>query len=165
MNAPSPQQPPTDWRRVLIRLGIWFAFVAALGYAVSSGSLRLFEEDIHLAIEANRTRVALAGDAPPVIEVKVTLRNNTNETLTLRAASACHTFRWQIFSRGAELMQSKAAEDTCPMTEVTALLPPGQTLEEFYSIGLVAQRYRAGQDYLVRYWYWGWEGEFQFTAE
>jgi hypothetical protein len=29
----------------------------------------------------------------------------------------------------------------------------------------VPARYRAGDDYLVHYWYWGHEGQFQFKAE
>lgn len=166
MTLPATPQPPAiDWWRVGLRLLIWFSVVAAFAYAVSTGSLRIFEEDIHIAAEPNRERVALAGDAAPVIEVKVTLRNNTDKTLNLTAPSACKLFRWQIFSRAAEMMQSKVNEESCPTTEVTAFLPPGETLEEFYSIALVARRYRAGEDYLVRYWYWGHEGEFQFTAE
>jgi hypothetical protein len=38
-------------------------------------------------------------------------------------------------------------------------------LEEIYSITLVPGRYVAGQDYQVRVWYWGYEGEFLFRAE
>jgi len=30
---------------------------------------------------------------------------------------------------------------------------------------LVPARYQPGNDYLVHYWYWGYEGEFQFKAE
>jgi hypothetical protein len=100
-----------------------------------------------------------------VIEVKVRLTNNTREPATLRAASACKIFRWQIFARSGDMVQSKVNEDTCPATEIAVNLPSGEKVEEFYSIPLEPQRYRAGGDYLVTYWYWGYEGEFQFTAE
>lgn len=163
MNKPLPQEGP-DWRRTLVRIGIWFAFVAALAYAVSSGEFAVFQDDVHLALEPNRDSVTLGGKAP-VIEVKVSLRNNTAAPVTLKAASACKMFRWQIFDRTGDMIQSKVNEETCPTTEVSAVLPPGQKLEEFYAIALVPHRFTAGQDYLVHYWYWGYEGEFQFKAE
>jgi hypothetical protein len=164
MNKSLPHEDPPDWRRYLVRIGIWFAFVAALAYAVSSGEFTVFQDDVHLALEPNRDTVPLAGQAP-VIEVKVSLRNNTASNVTLKAASACKMFRWQIFDRAGDMIQSKVNEETCPTTEVSAILPPDQKLEEFYAIALVPQRYTAGHDYLVRYWYWGYEGEFQFKAE
>jgi hypothetical protein len=157
--------PPPDWTRTLLRIGIWFAFVAAIAYAVTNGGFTFLEDDIHLALEPNRDRVSLQGEEPPVIQVKVLLRNNTREDLTLTAPSACKMFRWQIFDRSGDMVQSKVNEDSCPTQEVNAILPPGETLEEFYSIVLVPGRYRAGDDYLVHYWYWGREGEFQFKAE
>lgn len=157
------QQP--DWRRTLLWAAIWVAFVAALGYAATRGGLGFLENDINLSIEPNRDSVALSAKEPAVIQVKVTLRNNTRDRVTLTAPSACKIFRWQIFSRAAELVQSKTTEESCPPGEVSAILPPGEALQEFYSIVLAASRYRAGEDYQVRYWYWGREGEFQFRAE
>lgn len=159
-----PHAPAPDWRRYVLWMLIWVAFVAALGYAAANGGLGFLENDIHLAAEPNRDRVALNGDSP-VIEVKVLLRNNTRETVTLKAASACKMFRWQVFNRAGDMVQSKVSEDNCPTTEVSAILPPGEKLEEYYALALVPTRYRAGEDYLVRYWYWGYEGEFQFAAE
>lgn len=162
--TPTPRQP--DWRRYLLWAGIWVAFIAALGYSASHGGLGFLENDVSLAIEANRDSVALVGKEPAVIQVKVTLRNNTRDTVTLKAPSACKMFRWQIFSRSGEMVQSKTAnEEICPGTEVTAVLPPGEKLEEFYSIALVGQRYTPGDDYLVHARYWGYEAEFQFKAE
>ena len=160
-----PQAPAPDWRRYLLWAVIWVAFVAALGYAATKGSLDFLENDIHLSVEANRDSVALSTKEPAVIQLKVTMRNNTRDRVTLSAPSACKIFRWQIFNRSAELIQSKTNEESCPDSEVNAILPPGETLQEFYSIVLAAQRYRAGEDYLVRYWYWGREGAFEFRAE
>jgi hypothetical protein len=164
MAGPLPQAPGPDWRQYMLRAVIWVSFVAALGYAAAYGGLDFLENDVHLAAEPNRERVALAGEAP-VIEVKVSLRNNTRDTVTLKADSACKMFRWQIFNRAGSMVQSKVNEDTCPSGAVTAILPPGEKLEEFYSIALVPTRLTAGQDYLVHYWYWGHEGEFEFAAE
>lgn len=164
MNAPLPHAPAPDWRRYLLWALIWVAFIAALGYAANEGGLGFLENAVSVTAEPNRERVALSGGAP-VIEVKVRLTNNTREPATLRAASSCKVFRWQIFARSGDMVQSKVNEDTCPATEVAAILPSGEKVEEFYSIPLEPQRYRAGDAYLVAYWYWGYEGEFQFTAE
>ena len=158
------QPPQSDWRRYLLWAGIWVAFIAALGYAASYGELGFLENAVVVAAEPNRDSVKLSGD-DPVIQAKVSVRNNTRETVTLTAPSACKIFRWQIFSRAGEMMQSKATEYDCPAGEVSAILPSGEKLEEFYSIALAPTRFRAGDDYLVHYWYWGYEGEFQFKAE
>ena len=164
---PSDVEPTqqTDVRRYLLWAVIWVAFVASLGYAATNGGLGFLENDIHVAIEPNRESVALSGQEPPVIQVKVRLRNNTADPANLSSPSACKIFRWQVFSRDAELMQSKTNEDVCPQGEVHAVLPSGKSVEEFYSIALEPQRYRAGDDYQVRYWYWGYEGAFEFRAE
>jgi hypothetical protein len=162
MGAPNPYQ--ADWRRYMLWAGIWVTFIASLGYAASYGELDFLENAVVVAAEPNRESVKLSGE-DPVIQVKVSIRNNTADAVTLKAPSACKMFRWQIFSRAGELMQSKTQEDLCPAGEVTAILPPSERLEEFYSVVLVPTRYRAGDDYLVHYWYWGYEGEFQFKAE
>jgi len=162
--TPTPGQ--ADWRRYILWAGIWVSFIAALGYAASDGGLGFLENDVSLSLEANRDSVPLSRQEPAVIQVKVTLRNNTSKAVTLKAPSACKMFRWQIFNRSGEMVQSKTAnEEICPGTEVSAILPPGQKLEEFYSIALVARRYTPGQDYLVQARYWGYEGEFQFKAD
>lgn len=166
MNAPvPPHQQQRDPRRYVIWMITWVAFIAALGYAASKGGLGFLENDINLSVEANRTSVALASKEPPVIQLKVTLRNNTAKTVTLRAGNACKIFRWHIYSRSGELMQAKTDEYVCPAVEAAANLGSGKSVEEFYSIALVPERYTAGQDYLVTYWYWGYQGEFQFKAE
>lgn len=162
MGTPQPPQP--EWRRYLLWAVIWVAFVGSLGYSASHGGLDFLENAVVVRAEPNRDRVKLSGE-DPAIQVKLSLRNSTAEAVTLKAPSACKVFRWQIFNRAGEMMQSKVNEDTCPYTEVTAVLPPGEKLEEFYSVVLEPQRYRAGQDYLVHYWYWGYEGQFEFTAE
>lgn len=115
--------------------------------------------------EPNRDTVKLVGKEPAVIQVKIALRNNTAKTTTLVAPSACKIFRWQIFARSGELVQNIIPKDTCPQREVSANLPSGQSVEEIYSIVLEPQRYKAGDDYLVQYQYWGYDGEFQFKAE
>ena len=165
MNAPLPHAPAPDWRRYLLWALIWVAFVAALGYAASQGSLGFLENAVSVTAEPNRDRVPLGGPDTPVIEVKVKLANNTREPARLSALSACKIFRWQIFARTGDMVQSKVNEESCPTIEVAANLPSGEKVEEFYSIVLERERYRPGEDYLVHYWYWGYEGEFQFTAE
>ena len=162
---PLPQMPAPDWRQYVLRMVIWVAFIAALGYAAAGGGLGFLENDMNLSIEVNRESLSFAGSEPAIIQVKTTLRNNTAKDVSLSAGSACKIFRWQVFNRSGELKQSKAAEDVCPMTAASAILPPGEKLEEFYSIALAASRYRAGEDYQVRIWYWGYEGEFVFKVE
>jgi hypothetical protein len=162
---PLPQSPPPDWRRYILLTVIWVAFIAALGYAASNGSLGFLENAVTATAEPNRDRVTLKSGEPAVIQVKVSLRNNTRNQVTLTAPTACKVFRWQIFDRAGDMVQSVIPKDTCPQSPVTAYLPAGEASEEFYAIVLEAQRYRAGDDYLVHYWYWGYEGEFQFKAE
>lgn len=160
-----PQAPAPDWRQYVVRMVIWVAFVGALGYAAANGGLGFLENDMNLSIEPNRESVSFADGAATVIQVKVKLRNNKRDTVQLSAPTACKIFRWQIFSRGGDLLQSKPAEDICPAGNTGTVLSPGNALEEFYSIELVSTRYRSGEDYQVRYWYWGYEGEFVFKVE
>lgn len=144
---------------------IWISFIAALGYSASQGGLAFLENAVVVQAEPNRDTVKLQSAEPPVIQVKVTLRNSTSKTAALVAPSACKIFRWQIFSRSGNLIQNVVPKDNCPQTEAAANLPPGQSVEEFYAIVLEAHRYTPGEDYLVLYQYWGYEGEFQFKAE
>ena len=160
-----PQAQPPDWRRYLIWAAIWVTFIAALGYAASKGSLGFLENAVIVTAEPNRDRVTLKSGEPAVIQVKVNLRNSTRQQVTLTAPTACKVFRWQIYDRSGDMIQTVVPKDTCPQSRVTAYLPSGEASEEFYAIVLEAQRYRAGDDYLVHYWYWGYEGEFQFKAE
>jgi hypothetical protein len=160
-----PQAAPPDWRRYLLWALIWVVFIAALGYSASQGGLGFLENAVVVNAEPNRDTVKLAGKEPPVIQVKVSLRNNTSKTTVIVAPSACKIFRWQIFARSGDLVQNIIPEDTCPQREVSANLAPGNAVEEFYSIVLEPQRYTAGDDYLVQYQYWGYDGEFQFKAE
>ncbi|MFM9863578.1 MAG: hypothetical protein ACKVRO_08220 [Micropepsaceae bacterium] len=160
-----PQAAAPDWRRYLIWALIWVGFIAALGYSASQGGLGFLENAVVVSAEPNRDKVKLQGAEPAVIQVKVNLRNNTSKQATLTAPTACKIFRWQIFARTGDLVQTVVPKDTCPQSPVTAYLPAGENVEEFYAIALEAQRYEAGQDYLVSYQYWGYEGEFQFKAE
>ncbi len=161
---PLPRSPAPDWRQYVLRAIIWVSFVGALGYAAANGGLGFLENDVSVTIEPNRDSVSLAVE-PALIELKVTLRNNTRKDVTLTAPTACKIFRWQVFSRSGELMQSKINEESCPASGVAVGLPSGQQIQEFYSIQLTRTRYRQGEDYLVRAWYWGYETEFQFKAE
>jgi hypothetical protein len=164
MGQPLPPSPAPDWRRYVLWMLIWVAFIASLGYAASYGELGFLENAVSVVAEPNRDAVPVKSD--PIVQVKVTLRNNTRETVVLRAPSACKVFRWQVFSRDGNMVQSKVNDEAaCPNSEVSANFPSGEKVEEFYSIVLEAGRYRPGDDYLVQYWYWGYEGEFQFKAE
>jgi len=162
---PLPQAPKPDWRRYLLWSGIWICFIAALGYSASQGGLGFLENAVVVQAEPNRDTVKLNSAEPAVIQVKVTLRNSTSKTATLVAPNACKIFRWQIFARSGNLIQNVVPKDNCPQTEAAANLPSGQSVEEFYAIVLEAHRYTPGEDYLVLYQYWGYEGEFQFKAE
>jgi hypothetical protein len=165
MSQPLPRAPAPDWRQYVIRALIWVGFVGALGYSAANGGLDFLENDVSVKLEPNRDAVALHGTVPPVIQLRVTLKNSTQNAVALDAASACNIFRWQIFSRSAELMQTSVPDDKCPSVPVTAGLRSGEKIEEFYAISLVPDRYQAGNDYQVKVWYWGYEGTFEFRAE
>lgn len=160
-----PQSPPPDWRQYMLRALIWVAFVGSLGYAAANGGLDFLENDVSLKLESNRETVKLVGNVPAVIELKVKLQNSTSQAVQLSAPSACKIFRWQVFNRAAELVQSAIPDDKCPETPVSAALGSNQKIEEIYTIPLAPERYTAGEDYLVHVWYWGYEAEFQFKAE
>ena len=162
---PLPVAPPPDWRQYVLRAIIWVCFVGALGYAAANGGLGFLENDVSVAIEPNRDRVSLVTREPPVIQLKLTLRNNTAKDITLSAGSACKIFRWQIFSQSGELIQSRIQEDACPTTPVSMPLLSGQHIEEIYSVLLEGDRYKQGHDYLLHVWYWGYENEFVFKTE
>lgn len=163
--SPLPQASPPSWRQYAVRGMIWIAFVGAVAYSARNGGFDFLADEVSLNLEPNRDTVSLAGNEPATIEIKITLKNNTAKSAALTAASACRVFRWQIFSRSGEMMQSKAADDKCPDTPVSAGLGSGQQLQEIYAINLAKTRYKPGTDYQVRIWYWGYEGEFQFTTE
>ncbi|MCE9521604.1 MAG: hypothetical protein K8S25_04140 [Alphaproteobacteria bacterium] len=163
--AQLPQTPAPNWRQYALRIGIWAAFVGSLAYAAANGGLDFLENDVSLKLEPNRDVVALTGKEPAVIQVKVTLSNNTAKTVALNAQSACKVFRWQIFNTGGGQVQARFDPIGCPEVAVMAQLAPGAKLEEFYSIALEAERYTPGQDYLVNARYWGHEGEFVFKAQ
>jgi len=162
---PLPQAPAPDWRQYMLRMGIWVAFIGALGYAAASGGLGFLENDISLKIEPNRDSVALASKEPAVIQVKVTLRNNTDKTVTLAAPSACKVFRWQVFDSSGAQVQARYDPSPCPNLDVATKLAPGAAIEEFYSIPLAPERYQPGQKYMVHARYWNHEAEFVFNAE
>jgi hypothetical protein len=162
---PLPQAPKPDWRRYLLWSVIWVTFIAALGYAASQGSLGFLENAVVVTAEPNRDTVKLGSSEPAVIQVKVNLRNSTSKPAPLNAPSACKIFRWQIFARSGDLVQTVVPKDDCPQTPVAVTLGSGAHVEEFYAIVLEAHRYKPGEDYLVSYQYWGYEGEFQFKAE
>jgi hypothetical protein len=116
-------------------------------------------------VEANRDSVALTGKTPPVIEVKIRLRNNTGKTATFRAPSACKVFRWQIFDTGGSQVQARYDPRGCPDIEVTTQLAPGQQIEEFYSIPLAVERFKPGEKYMANVRYWDQEAQFTFATE
>ncbi len=164
MTSLPPAEAPS-WRQYAFRAILWVAVVGSLAYAASTGSFDFIENAVSLRLEPNRDAVQLTGSVPPVIEVKVALKNNTANPAALTAPSACKVFRWQIFSRSGEMVQTRVSDTKCPEMAVSAGLATGAMLEEIYSITLVPGRYVVGQDYQVRVWYWGYEGEFQFRAE
>ena len=163
--AQLPSTPPPDWRQYAMRIGIWVAFVGALAYAAANGGLDFLGNDINLKMEPNRETVALASKEPAVIQVKVTLRNNTGETVVLDAPSACKVFRWQIFDNNGAQVQARYDPTGCPEVAVQAGLKPGATLEEIYSIPLEVSRFEVGQIYVVHARYWGRESDFEFKTE
>jgi hypothetical protein len=160
-----PREEAPGWRQYVFRAILWFAVVGSLAYAASQGAFDAMENAVSLKLEPNRDTVQLAGSVPPVIEIKVTLKNNTESNAALSAPSACKVFRWQIFSRSGEMVQTRVNEAKCPDVAVSAALAPGEKIDEIYSVALSPSRYLPGQDYQVRVWYWGYEGEFQFKAE
>lgn len=160
-----PREEAPGWRQYVFRAILWFAVVGSLAYAASQGAFDSLENAVSLRLEPNRDTVQLTGTVPAVIEIKVTLKNNTENNAALIAPSACKVFRWQVFSRAGEMIQTRVSDTKCPDVPVSAALAPGEQLDEIYSISLNPSRYLPGQDYQVRAWYWGYESEFQFKTE
>ena len=145
---------------------IWVSFIAALGYAASNGGLGFLENAVTVTAEPNRDTVKLQGAGTRGHPSQSQPAQQHPNQATLTAPTACKVFRWQIFARAGDLVQSVVPKDTCPQSPVTAYLPVRRSMRRVLcdrarSTALPAPATTTS----CHYQYWGYEGEFQFKAE
>jgi len=147
-----------DWRRQVLQMIIFVAFIAALGYAVSQGSLDFMANEVTLTVEPNRTEVDLGSSTPPVIQLHVKLKNNTGAAVALEADSPCKLLKWIVIALpSGDLVQARGGPEVqCPDQPTKHTLQPGEEIEEFYPLELIPARYSASGAYQAHVKYWGY---------
>ena len=148
-----------DWRRQVLQMVIFVAFIGALGYAVSKGSFDFMANEVTLTIEPNRTVVDLGSSEPPVIQLHIKLKNNTGKDVELEAESPCKILKWIVLAAPSmDLMQARGGKEVeCADQPIKHTLQPGQELEEFYAMELIPARYTTAGDYQAHIKYWGYK--------
>jgi hypothetical protein len=165
--VPSPPTPSLfDWRRQILQMIIFIGFIAALGYAVSKGSFDYMSNEVTLTIEPNRTLVDFGSSEPPVIQLHVKLKNNTNENVTLAADSPCKVLEWVVLTSGHEFVQARSGKEAeCPDQPIRQTLEPGKELEEFYALILGPERFETAGQYEAHVKYWGYKTQINFSVK
>jgi hypothetical protein len=146
---------------------MFVAFIAALGYAASRGAFDYMANEVTLTIEANRTTVDFASREPPVIQLHVKLKNNTDKSVTLEADSPCKILKWVVLSAPArDLVQARGGKEVeCPDQPLRQNLAPGQQIEEFYALVLTPERFAAAGDHEAHVKYWGYTAVVPFSVK
>ena len=154
-----------DWRRQVLQMVIFVAFIAALGYAVSTGSFDYMSNEVTVSIEANRTTVDFNSTEPPVIQLHVKLKNNTDQPVTLNADSPCKVLKWVVLDSAHELVEARGGKESeCPDQPIQQTVEPGRELEEFYALILTPARYATAGKYEAHVKYWGYKDVVAFTV-
>jgi len=156
-----------DWRRQVLQMIIFVAFVAALGYAVSRGSLDYLANEVTLTVEPNRTEVDLTSSEPPVIQLHIKLKNNTGADVPLEAESPCKVLKWIVLALPSmDLIQARGGPEVeCPDQPIHQTLAPGQEIEEFYALALIPARYTTSGAYQAHLKYWGYKAIVPFAVK
>ncbi len=155
-----------DWRRQVLQMIVFVGFIAALGYAVSQGSFDYMSNEVTLTIEPNRTQVDFASREPPVIQLHVKLKNNTNDAVTLEAESPCKILKWVVLNTALDLVQARGGKEVeCPNQPLRQTLAPGQEIEEFYTLELTPSRFTVSGDYQAHVKYWGYKSVVPFSVK
>lgn len=156
-----------DWRRQVLQVIIFVAFIGALGYAASQGGLDFLENEVSLVVVPNRTVVDLGAKEPPVIQLQVTLKNNTGSDVTLEAESPCKVIKWVILaSPSMDLIQARGGtEVACPDNPIRRTFVPGQKIEEFYALQLNPSRFRTAGEYQIHIKYFGYKAVVPFEVK
>ena len=147
-----------DWRRQVLQMVIFVAFIAALGFAVSRGSFDFMSNEVTLTIEPNRGLVDLGSNEPPVIQLHIKLKNNTGSDVQLEAESPCKILKWIVLAvPSMDLIQGRGGREVeCPDQPIKQTIVPGQEIEEFYALELIPARYAAAGEYQAHIKYWGY---------
>lgn len=156
-----------DWRRQVLQIIFFVAFVAALGYAASQGSFDFLENEVSLTVVPNRTLVDFGASEPPVIQLHVKLKNNTNNPVTLEAESPCKVIKWVILAAPSmDMVQARGgAEVACPDQPIRRQFEPGQEIEEFYALELNPVRFSTAGDYQIHIKYFGYTAIVPFEVK
>lgn len=145
-----------DWRRQVLQTIIFVAFIAALGYAVSQGALDFMANEVTLTVESNRDVVDFGAKEPPVIQLHLKLKNNTDKLVALEAESPCKILKWIVLAiPSMDLVQGRGGKEVeCPDQPIKHTLSPGEQVEEFYAVELIPARCTAAGDYQIHLKYW-----------
>ncbi len=164
---PNPPTPSLfDWRRQVLQVIVFVGFIAALGYAVSKGSFDYMSNEMTLTVEPNRTIVDFGSSEPPVIQLHVKLKNNTNESVTLESASPCKVLEWVVLSSAHEFVQARSGKEAeCPDRIIHQTLEPGKELEEFYALILGPERFETAGQYEAHVKYWSYKAQVDFSVK
>lgn len=156
-----------DWRRQVLQMIIFVAFIAALGYAASQGSLDFLENEVSLVVVPNRTVVDFGAPEAPVIQLHVKLKNNTGNNVTLEAESPCKIIKWVILAAPSmDLVQARGGEEVaCPDQPIRKTFAPGQEIEEFYALELNPSRFTTAGDYQIHIKYFGYTAIVPFEVK
>lgn len=156
-----------DWRRQVLQVIIFVAFVGALGYAASKGSFDFLENEVSLTVVPNRTVVDFGANEPPVIQLQVKLKNNTGSDVTLEAESPCKVIKWVILAAPSmDLVQARGgAEVACPDQTIRRAFVPGQEIEEFYALELNPSRFSTAGEYQIHIKYFGYTAVVPFQVK
>lgn len=162
-----PQQPESRaelTRRWVGRTLLWLLLIVAIGYTAGNTDFLFNNEPIAIEVETPRSVTLHEGEQFAVMSVTAKIRNNTDEPVTLQAATPCHVFRWFIAAPNGEFVQSKL-EENCAQLVMSAYLQPGEKAKEQIEIPLDPPRYVAGERYILVYRYWGYEDRVSFRVE
>jgi len=144
---------------------IFVAFVAALGLAVSRGAFDYMSNEVTLSVEPNRSAVDFNSSEPPVIQLHVKLKNNTEQSVTLDADSPCRILQWVVLTSEHEFVEARSGKDTeCPAQALHQTLAPEKQLEEYYALILSPDRFESAGQYEAHVRYWGYTAVVKFSV-
>jgi hypothetical protein len=142
--------------RSLIMLGIIVAVVLIVRMNPS-----LFQDDIHLELDAP-SRVTVS-DGPAEFVITARLINNTNEPVHLTVESDCKVLQWFVLDGNGSFVEAGIRED-CNDLPASQILQPDHFTSYAHTIRLDTSRYVARKRYRLHYRFWGHEDVHRFST-
>jgi len=147
-------------RTAVISSLISIALVAVLGFAL------YFERggnSIVSIVEAPRSLV-FEGSERQQVEITLKITNKSDEPFALEAENRCAILRWFVLDGGGNFIEARRLPKPCPSGEdpVSAILPPGNEINESVAINLSPELYGEGLVYVLHVKYWGIDGLHRF---